>query len=151
MFGIQIPTVLQLSYNFIFNSLSEPGYYIVLAASVPCFARRKADGATTVTEYVYHPENVHDNVLLSILQRGYEMFHFFTGGFDHLRPDDDKALFCRRVSTFTRDASVATVSSASIRRFHSRQSTRMLVSSLIEWSFFDRPLEMSFQPSGVLW
>jgi hypothetical protein len=44
----------------------EPGYVILLAASVPCFARRKADGVTT--EYVYHPENVHDNVLVIISQ-----------------------------------------------------------------------------------
>ena len=28
------------------------------------------------------------------------MFHFFTGGFERLRPHDDKELFCRRVSTF---------------------------------------------------
>jgi hypothetical protein len=43
---------------------------------------------------------VHDNILLAILQRGYEMFHFFTGGFDHLRPRDDLELFTYRVSTF---------------------------------------------------
>lgn len=28
------------------------------------------------------------------------MFHFFTGGFERLKPHDDKELFCRRVSTF---------------------------------------------------
>lgn len=76
----------------------EPGYVIVLAASVPCFGRKKSDGSGT--EYVYQPENVHDNVLLAVLRRGYEMFHFFTGGFDHLQPHDDLEIFCRRVSTF---------------------------------------------------
>ena len=76
----------------------EPGYVLVLSASVPCVGRKKSDGTTT--EYVYHPENVHDNVLLSVLRRGYEMFHFFTGGFDRLRPLDDLQLFSQRVSNF---------------------------------------------------
>lgn len=57
---------------------------MALTASVPCVTRKKSGNSST--ENVYQPDNVHENMLLTVLKRGYDMFRFFTGGFIHLEP-----------------------------------------------------------------
>lgn len=91
----------------------EPGFVMVLTVTVPKTKRKKkvppASGSANTYECTYSPDSVHDNVLVAILTRSYDMFKMFTGGFDRLMKVDGVcadgddagiALFKGRVTAF---------------------------------------------------
>ena len=65
----------------------EPGFYMVLSVAAPF--RVKNHASEDQKETNYFTEKLHDNVLTSILQRTYDMFKVFTGGFTHHGADHD--------------------------------------------------------------
>ena len=68
---------------------------MVLTVTVPKTKRKKkvipASGSANTYECTYSPDSVHDNVLMAILTRSYDMFKMFTGGFDRLMSVDGDA------------------------------------------------------------
>jgi len=58
----------------------EPGFCMVLCVAVP-YRVKSVNGEVKDTSY--SSEKLHDNVLEAILQRTYELFKVFTGGFAH--------------------------------------------------------------------
>jgi len=58
----------------------EPGFCMVLSVAAP-YRVKSVNGEVKDTSYF--SEKLHDNVLQAVLQRTYELFKVFTGGFTH--------------------------------------------------------------------
>merc|ERR1712141_394863 len=78
----------------------EPEFWIVLNVALPHRIKTKSDGTRDIN---YYSDKLHDNVLEAILQRTYDMFKIFTGGFSNYDNETIKvksaAFFSRYIQT----------------------------------------------------
>ena len=78
----------------------EPEFWIVLNVALPHRVKTKSDGTRDIN---YYSDKLHDNVLEAILQRTYDMFKIFTGGFSNYDNETIKvksaAFFSRYIQT----------------------------------------------------
>lgn len=77
----------------------ENEYWMIMTVTIP-FSEKVSDGERKETERHFHNEDVHDSVLLAVLQQTYQMFKLFNGSFKHILSICDVTELKRRLDYF---------------------------------------------------